>query len=157
MIRPCQCMFRKGRSLSLWLHFRLHFGVVLGAQFLTILLFGRPGCRNRAKRRRYNCSEEKSEPVNPSEDWERGGGGWPSLKTLQKTLLRSYPRGYKNREERRKGEIPQRVLAGSNKGHEEQLDTPCAEARWRIYIYIYIHMYTVYCKLYTVHCILYTA
>ncbi len=51
MIRPCQCMFRKGRSLSLWLHFRFHFGVVLGAQFLTILLFGRPDGRNRVKKK----------------------------------------------------------------------------------------------------------
>ena len=26
-----------------WLHFGLHFGVILGAKFATILLFGRPG------------------------------------------------------------------------------------------------------------------
>ena len=51
MIRRCLCMFRKGRSLSLWLHFRLHFGVVLGAQFLTILLFGRPDGRNRVNKK----------------------------------------------------------------------------------------------------------
>ena len=36
-------MFRKGRPLSPWLHFGLHFGVILGAKFATILLFGRPG------------------------------------------------------------------------------------------------------------------
>ena len=51
MIRRCLCMFRKGRSLSLWLHFRLHFGVALGAQFLTILLFGAPDGRNRATKK----------------------------------------------------------------------------------------------------------
>ena len=45
-IRPCQCMFRKGPPLSPWLHFGLHFGVILGAKFATILLFGRPGGRN---------------------------------------------------------------------------------------------------------------
>ena len=37
-IRQCLCMFRKGRVLSLWLHFGLHFGVILGAKFATILL-----------------------------------------------------------------------------------------------------------------------
>ncbi len=41
-IRSRLCMFREGRPLSTWLHFGLHFGVILGAQFATILLFGRP-------------------------------------------------------------------------------------------------------------------
>ena len=36
-------MFREGRALSLWVHFGLHFGVILGAKFATILFFGRPG------------------------------------------------------------------------------------------------------------------
>ncbi len=44
----------------------------------------------------------------------------------------------KNREKREKGKMSQRVLAASNKGHELELDTPGAEARWRIYIYIYV-------------------
>ena len=30
-IRPCLCMFRKGRPLLPWLHFGFHFGVILGA------------------------------------------------------------------------------------------------------------------------------
>ena len=37
-IRPCRRMFRKGRPLLPWLHFGLHFGVILGAKFATILL-----------------------------------------------------------------------------------------------------------------------
>ena len=40
-IRPRRRMFRKGRPLSLWLHFGLHFGDILRAQFATILLFDR--------------------------------------------------------------------------------------------------------------------
>ncbi len=31
-IRPCLCMFRKGRPVLPWLHFGLHFGLVLGAK-----------------------------------------------------------------------------------------------------------------------------
>ena len=31
-IRPCLRMFRKGRLLSPWLQFGLHFGVILGAR-----------------------------------------------------------------------------------------------------------------------------
>ncbi len=42
-IRSCLCMFREGRPLSTWLHFGLHFGIILGDQFATILFFGRPG------------------------------------------------------------------------------------------------------------------
>ena len=56
-IRQCLCMFRKGRPLSLWLHFGLHFGVILGAKFATILLFGRPGGQNRLtkeRQKKYN-------------------------------------------------------------------------------------------------------
>ena len=41
-IRSCLCMFRKGRPSSIWLHFDLHFGVVLGAKLVVILLFGGP-------------------------------------------------------------------------------------------------------------------
>ena len=51
-IRPRRRMFRKGRPLSLWLHFGLHFGVILGAKFATILLFGRPGGQNRVTKER---------------------------------------------------------------------------------------------------------
>ncbi len=49
-IRQCLCMFREGRPLPLWLHFRLHFGVILGPKFATILLFGRPGAKQAPKR-----------------------------------------------------------------------------------------------------------
>ena len=49
-IRQCLCMFRKGRALSLWLHFRLHFGVIFGAKFATILHDGRPGGQNRRQK-----------------------------------------------------------------------------------------------------------
>ncbi len=42
-IRSRRRMFRKGRQLSTWLRFGLHFGSILGAQVATILLFGRPG------------------------------------------------------------------------------------------------------------------
>ncbi len=42
-IRSCRRMFREDRPLLPGLHFGLHFGVVLGAEFGTILLFGRPG------------------------------------------------------------------------------------------------------------------
>ncbi len=55
-IRQCLCMFRKGRPLSLWLHFGLHFGVIFGAKFATILLFGRPGGQNRLTKERLNKS-----------------------------------------------------------------------------------------------------
>ncbi len=51
-IRQCLRMFRKGRSLSLWLHFGLHFGVIWGTKFATILLFGRPGGHNRLTKER---------------------------------------------------------------------------------------------------------
>ncbi len=51
-IRQCLCMFRKGRALSLWLHFGFHFGVILGVKFATILLFGRPGGQNRLTKER---------------------------------------------------------------------------------------------------------
>ncbi len=53
-IRQCLCMFRKGRPLPLWLHLGLHFGVILGAKFATILLFGRPGGQNRLTKERLN-------------------------------------------------------------------------------------------------------
>ncbi len=46
-IRSRRRMFREGRPSSLRLHFGLHFGVVLGAKFATILPFGRPGGQNR--------------------------------------------------------------------------------------------------------------
>ncbi len=42
-IRPRRRMFREGRPSSLRLHFGLHFGVILGAKFATMLLFCRPG------------------------------------------------------------------------------------------------------------------
>ncbi len=42
-IRSRRRMFRKGRQLSTWLRFGLHFGSILGGQVATILLFGRPG------------------------------------------------------------------------------------------------------------------
>ncbi len=38
-IRPRRRMFREGRASSLRLHFGLHFGVILGAKFATILLW----------------------------------------------------------------------------------------------------------------------
>ena len=46
-IRSRRRMFREGRPSSRRLHFGLHFGVVLGAKFATILFFGRPGGENR--------------------------------------------------------------------------------------------------------------
>ncbi len=55
-IRLCLCMFRKGRPLSLWLHFGLHFGVILGAKFATILLFGRPGDPNRLTKKMHKTN-----------------------------------------------------------------------------------------------------
>ena len=42
-IRSRRRMFREGRPLSTWLHFRLRFGIVLGARIATILPLGRPG------------------------------------------------------------------------------------------------------------------
>ncbi len=51
-IRSRRRMFREGRPLSLWLHFGLHFGVILGAKFATILLRGRPGDQNRVTKER---------------------------------------------------------------------------------------------------------
>ncbi len=42
-IRSCQCMFRADRPLLPWLHFGLHFGVILGTKFATMLFFGCPG------------------------------------------------------------------------------------------------------------------
>ena len=42
-IHPRRRMFREGRPSSLRLHFGLHFGVILGAKFATILLFGCAG------------------------------------------------------------------------------------------------------------------
>ncbi len=52
-------MFRKGRPLSLWLHFGLHFGVILGAKFATILLFGRPGGQNMLTKERLTKTSKK--------------------------------------------------------------------------------------------------
>ncbi len=46
-IRSRRRMFREGRPSSRRLHFGLHFGVVLGAKFATILPWGRPGGQNR--------------------------------------------------------------------------------------------------------------
>ena len=40
-IRACLCMFREDRPLLPWLHFWLHFGVILGAKFATMLFFVR--------------------------------------------------------------------------------------------------------------------
>ncbi len=40
-IRSCRRMFREDRPLLPRLHFGLHFGVILGAKFATILLSGR--------------------------------------------------------------------------------------------------------------------
>ncbi len=42
-VRACLCLFREDRPLLPWLHFGLHLGVVLGAEFVTMLLLGRPG------------------------------------------------------------------------------------------------------------------
>ena len=42
-IRSCRRMFREDRPLLPWLHYGLHFGVVLAPEFVTILLLGRPG------------------------------------------------------------------------------------------------------------------
>ena len=64
-IRQCLCMFRKGRVLSLWLHFGLHFGVILGAKFATILLFGRPGGQNRLTKERHKKEPQKGEKDTP--------------------------------------------------------------------------------------------
>ena len=56
-IRPRRRLFREGRPLSRRLHFGLHFGVILGAKFATILLFGRPGGQNRlTKERLKSCT-----------------------------------------------------------------------------------------------------
>ena len=59
-IRQCMCMFRKGRPLSLWLHFGFHFGVILGAKFATILLFGGPGGQIRLTKERRKQNFEKN-------------------------------------------------------------------------------------------------
>ena len=45
-------MFREGRPSLLRLRFGLHFGVILGAKFATILLFGGPGGQNRLTKER---------------------------------------------------------------------------------------------------------
>ena len=52
-------MFRKGRPLSPWLHFGLHFGVILGAKFATILLFGGPGVQIGRKKGESKKTENK--------------------------------------------------------------------------------------------------
>ena len=39
-IRPRRRRFRKGRPVMPWLHFGLHFGVILRARRATILILG---------------------------------------------------------------------------------------------------------------------
>ncbi len=50
------CVFRVFEQApflyNFWLHFGLNFGVSLGANFATILLFGRPGGQNRLTKER---------------------------------------------------------------------------------------------------------
>ncbi len=81
-----------------------------------------------------------------------GGGGLPKKPLLRSSGILSSgileQRGKGNMSQRGQAEISRRVLAGSNKEHEQELDTPCAEAQWRIYtssivdyIYIYLSIY----------------
>ena len=65
-IRQCLCMFRKGPPLSPWLHFGLHFGVILEAKFATILLFGRPGMQISRKKEWSKKTSKKGPEVNPA-------------------------------------------------------------------------------------------
>ncbi len=58
-------MFREGRPLSTWLHFGLHVGVILGAQFATILVFGRPGGPNRLTKERLKTEPQNGENSEP--------------------------------------------------------------------------------------------
>ena len=60
-IRPCRRMFCKGRPWSLWLHFGLHFGVILGAKFAIILLLGGPGDQKRLQKERSQKSKKTHE------------------------------------------------------------------------------------------------
>ena len=64
-IHPRQRIFREGRPSSLRLHFGLHFGVILGAKFATILFFGRPGGQNRLTKVRLNKNIQTGEKETP--------------------------------------------------------------------------------------------
>ena len=63
-IRPRRRMFREGRPSSLRLHFGLHFGVILGANFATMLFLGRHGGQNRLRKERLKgaCFLEPDRP-----------------------------------------------------------------------------------------------
>ncbi len=51
--------------MSFWLHFDLHVGVILGAKFATILVFGRPGGPNRLTKERLKTEAKKGEMSEP--------------------------------------------------------------------------------------------
>ena len=59
-------MFREDRPLLPWLHFGLHFGVVLGAKFATILLFGGPGVQIGRKTGESKKDSKKVQQGNPT-------------------------------------------------------------------------------------------
>ncbi len=65
-IRSRRRMFREGRPSSLRLHFGLHFGVVLGAKFTTILPLGRPGGQNRLAKEGRKKGTTRYTPRSPN-------------------------------------------------------------------------------------------
>ena len=84
--------------------------------------------------------QKRDNRVAPSNSGKIREGG---LRGPKEPLLRSSgilssgileQRGKGNISQRGQGEISRRVLAGSNKEHEQQLDTPGAEARCWIYM-----------------------
>ncbi len=59
---------------NFWDHFGLHFGVILGAQFATILLLGRPGGQKRVTKERVKQREKQVK------FWVPAGGGRGQLR-----------------------------------------------------------------------------
>ncbi len=64
-IRLRRRMFREGRPSWGRLHFGLHFGIVVGAQFATIPLLSRPGDQNSLTKRGLKKAPEMVQKIPP--------------------------------------------------------------------------------------------
>ena len=74
---------------NFWLHFGLNFGVIVGAKFATILLFGRPGGQNRlTKERRKKVAKKLVKKGGTRELPPRPGGIGEGRKSSMRLLIR---------------------------------------------------------------------
>ena len=74
-IRPCLCMFRKGRPLFPWLYFGVYFGVILGPKIATVLLFGGPNFEPVFERSFLYLRGSGAVSSTSAADFSTGGGG----------------------------------------------------------------------------------